>query len=294
MLTESFKSKIERFFLTKKKEENRAYILTGVDFFDWEELAKRIFSLIKGTDRSVVPTIENLRENPDFIWVENQKNKKTITIGQIREVLKKISLTKQSLSRRVVMIPQAELMNKNAQNALLKILEEPPTACFFLLGAVFKNQLLPTIVSRCQHLENRLESKKSLSSIEKPEREEISVWSEENPIKTASIEKNLIYWRELKEFYSEILSQDTNETYKKIEKLIKDQPQKVIDLVRLIILEEKNKLRQDITNKDFRSSEARLSLISDFFEILRQLESNMTLSPKSALQIIITGIKTLV
>ena len=52
--------------------------------------------------------------------------------------------------KRVIIISPAEAMNESASNALLKTLEEPSDNCVFLLLAVNKNKLLPTIVSRCQ------------------------------------------------------------------------------------------------------------------------------------------------
>lgn len=53
---------------------------------------------------------------------------------------------------RVVIIDAADEMNRNAANALLKILEEPPAHSILLLAAHAPGRLLPTIRSRCRHL----------------------------------------------------------------------------------------------------------------------------------------------
>jgi DNA polymerase-3 subunit delta' len=52
----------------------------------------------------------------------------------------------------VVIIADAQAMNKEASNALLKVLEEPPNDTTLILTAQEKLDLLPTIVSRCRHL----------------------------------------------------------------------------------------------------------------------------------------------
>lgn len=293
MLTESFESKIEKVFFDKEIINSQALILTGLDSSDWIQLAKKIFLLVDKNCSD--PSIDSIKENSDVVWIENEKKKKTIVINQIREALQKISLSKQRLRCRLVFIPRADLMNINSQNALLKALEEPPKACFFLLGVSFKNQLLPTIVSRCQHLENRQSNHQTTSSINNgSDREEINIWSEEDPVKIDSIKKNFSHWRELKEFYLEALNQETAEIYKKIDKLFKDQPQKASDFIRLVILEEKNKLRKNILNRDLNRLEDRLALIKDFFEIFRQLESiSKSPSLKATIQIIVIGLKTL-
>ena len=52
--------------------------------------------------------------------------------------------------RRVVIVDPAEAMNTFTANALLKLLEEPPDGCMFLLISAAPRRLLPTIRSRCQ------------------------------------------------------------------------------------------------------------------------------------------------
>ncbi|HEX2960586.1 MAG TPA: hypothetical protein VHO43_02275 [Ignavibacteriales bacterium] len=73
----------------------------------------------------------------------------TIKISSIREIKKFQSLTYEEAKYRAVIISDAHLMNDEAQNALLKSLEEPPEGMIFILITPFKNELLPTILSRC-------------------------------------------------------------------------------------------------------------------------------------------------
>lgn len=70
-----------------------------------------------------------------------------IKIDQARDVLDKLS--RRSLSEnRVVIIDQAQLMNPQAANSLLKMLEEPPAGTFFFMIAPSQSGLLPTLRSR--------------------------------------------------------------------------------------------------------------------------------------------------
>ncbi len=99
--------------------------------------------------------------HPDFcsVGIENEeagdKNSKKlaqIKVDAIRQVIDFVHLSSHRGQRRVVLIQPAEAMNTQAANALLKVLEEPPSSVYFLLLADQKDRLLPTIKSRCRQL----------------------------------------------------------------------------------------------------------------------------------------------
>lgn len=73
-----------------------------------------------------------------------------IVIEQIRDLQASLSVTGHHGARRVVVLDPAEAMNVFTANALLKLLEEPPAGCVFLLVSSAPRRLLPTIRSRCQ------------------------------------------------------------------------------------------------------------------------------------------------
>jgi DNA polymerase III subunit delta' len=73
-----------------------------------------------------------------------------ITIEEIRRVTHLLTRTAHDGGWRVVIIDPAEDMNRNAANALLKTLEEPPARALFVLVSHSAGRLLPTIRSRCQ------------------------------------------------------------------------------------------------------------------------------------------------
>ncbi len=79
-----------------------------------------------------------------------KKPSKQISVDQIRELADFIGMSAHQGGRRVVIIHPAETMNANAANALLKNLEEPPQGLLFILVSHKPQQLLPTILSRCQ------------------------------------------------------------------------------------------------------------------------------------------------
>lgn len=85
--------------------------------------------------------------NGDFITVTPQKN--IISVAAIRELRKSVYVRPDNGRRKVYLIEHAEKMNREAQNALLKILEEPPEYAVFLLLSNSAAALLDTVVSRC-------------------------------------------------------------------------------------------------------------------------------------------------
>ena len=100
--------------------------------------------------------------HPDFNMVykelleftKDNKDRKTpvdLAIDVIREFLvAKVSARPSLSSRRVFIVSEAEKLNASSQNALLKVLEEPPTYCSILLVCTQLENLLPTTRSRCQ------------------------------------------------------------------------------------------------------------------------------------------------
>jgi DNA polymerase-3 subunit delta' len=100
-------------------EENESY---------WEELTKKI-------------------KNP-YYKIEMQRAT-TIKISSIRDIKKFIAMNYSDIAYRIILISDAHLMNEEAQNALLKNLEEPPEGIIFILCTPFPNLLRETIRSRC-------------------------------------------------------------------------------------------------------------------------------------------------
>ncbi len=86
--------------------------------------------------------------HPDLFWA--QVDGAALKVEQSRELISFATKTRQIAPRKVAAVPHAHLLNTNAANAMLKILEEPPPATHIVLATSYRSRLLPTIRSRCQ------------------------------------------------------------------------------------------------------------------------------------------------
>jgi len=91
----------------------------------------------------------NLKKNNPYASLDSSSSK-TIRIDTIREIINFVSYKYDEVNKRFIIIPNADMMNMEAQNSLLKTLEEPPEDVFFILLTSKPNQLLETIKSRCR------------------------------------------------------------------------------------------------------------------------------------------------
>lgn len=95
-----------------------------------------------------------------------------ITIDQVRDLQHQLSLKPYAAKLKTGIILEAQRMTVEAQNALLKTLEEPPAHSVLILTALSTKNLLPTIVSRCQTVRLRpeidleIESKEHQQAVE--------------------------------------------------------------------------------------------------------------------------------
>lgn len=87
--------------------------------------------------------------HPDWSVLEPE-DASVVTIDQVRRLHERLPYQPLTSSRRVVLIPEAARLSLEASNALLKVLEEPPTHVVFLLATAQRDRILPTILSRCQ------------------------------------------------------------------------------------------------------------------------------------------------
>jgi len=84
----------------------------------------------------------------DVIEIDAASNR---GIDEIRDLREKIQFAPNRATRKVYIIDEVHMLTKEAFNALLKTLEEPPEHAFFLLATTEKHKLPETIVSRCQN-----------------------------------------------------------------------------------------------------------------------------------------------
>lgn len=96
--------------------------------------------------------------HPNLIWLTREFNEKTdkekrdISMDQLRGMMDRLSLSSHYGQARVVVIEPADALNVNGVNAVLKTVEEPPPGSHLLLISERPMALAPTLRSRCQRL----------------------------------------------------------------------------------------------------------------------------------------------
>lgn len=89
--------------------------------------------------------------HPDFITIDDPE-KKTVPVDLVRQARSDIYIRPNEADRKIYLFPRGHDMAEPSQNALLKILEEPPAYGVFLLLTENPEKLLPTVRSRCTQL----------------------------------------------------------------------------------------------------------------------------------------------
>lgn len=136
-----------------------AWIVYGDSPASLEELGKTLAAAFLCANESHRPCGEckHCRKvekgiHPDLQWVERLEGKSQITVDQIRQLRADAYVRPNEAGRKVYILKDAQLMNDEAQNAFLKVLEEGPAYSVFLLLTPNPRSLLPTVRSRCELL----------------------------------------------------------------------------------------------------------------------------------------------
>jgi DNA polymerase-3 subunit delta' len=114
-------------------------------------LAARLLHLTGAGDPAAA-TEGDLLRHPDFLGVNPEPDKQSISVDQIRELIEFLQLTSHQRGAKLVLLYPADAMTLNAANGLLKTLEEPPAGSIIFLVAEVLSRLPPTIISRCQRV----------------------------------------------------------------------------------------------------------------------------------------------
>ena len=141
-----------------------AYLLTGPAGVGRRTLAIRLAQALNcasptaaGVPCRTCRTCKQIEagQNADLLVVQAETEGGTLKVEQVREVQKFLSLRPYLSPYKIVLLLRFQEANPNAQNALLKTLEEAPSYGILLLTADNAEQLLPTIISRCEILRLR-------------------------------------------------------------------------------------------------------------------------------------------
>jgi DNA polymerase-3 subunit delta' len=113
---------------------------------------EKIVEIVNSEANKDFEKIKDLSEKADIKIIELLEDEKTISIAQTREGVRFLQERPFSYLKKFLVILDSEKLTIQAQNSLLKALEEPPTYALILLSSKTRNSLLETIISRCRML----------------------------------------------------------------------------------------------------------------------------------------------
>lgn len=140
----------------KRNKTSHSYLFVGIEGIGKKivakEFAKMLLCLEENKQESNCKSCIEFDSNnhPDFLLLEPEGN--VIKIEQIRQLQKRIQEKPIISHKKVYIINDADKMTKEAQNCLLKTLEEPPEFSTIILIGINENAFLSTIKSRCMIL----------------------------------------------------------------------------------------------------------------------------------------------
>ncbi|MBR5809244.1 MAG: DNA polymerase III subunit [Clostridia bacterium] len=135
---------------------NQAYIFEGERGVGAKECARLFASALVCKNTSSAPCgvcnaciMAKAESHPDIYELMPVEGKRNISVDQIRSVVTDAYTKPYESEKKVYIIAYGDDMNEQAQNAFLKVLEEPPEYAVFVILAENNESLLPTIRSRC-------------------------------------------------------------------------------------------------------------------------------------------------
>jgi DNA polymerase-3 subunit delta' len=131
----------------KNGQLSHAYLFVGPEGVGRAAVAEWLIKKVLGPSGLSHPDVSVVKRLVDE---KTDKIKSEIVVRQIRELRERLAMSGFLGGRKFAFIEEADALNVEAANALLKTLEEPTSDTTLILSALSSDRLLPTIVSRCQ------------------------------------------------------------------------------------------------------------------------------------------------
>ena len=135
---------------------SNAYVFEGIPGVG-KKLCAKLFSqaLVCETNTSCGTCPMCVQANastlPDIITLKKDKDKTSVGVDNVREqIISEVYLKPRNARRKIFIIDAGDELSTEAQNALLKVLEEPPSYVTFIICVTSKEKLLSTVLSRSQ------------------------------------------------------------------------------------------------------------------------------------------------
>ena len=244
--------------ILKNKTIAHSYMFIGTKGIGKKEFAKEFArGILCASDqnklcsecKSCIEFVNN--NNPDYYEIGLEEDEKSIKIDTIRLMQNKVQELPIVSDRKVYIIDDSEYMTKEAQNCLLKTLEEPPEFVTIILIVSNENLILNTIKSRCLKLYFNDLSDNELKRYVK-ENLSIEEFSENmlkacggSPGKAKNIYKNSKIYEELDKIFTNVNAHSLTDIYPKLDILYKskDEIQDILEYLNTIFI---NRAKYDI------------------------------------------------
>lgn len=232
----------------KNKRASHSYLFVGTEGIGKKQIAKEFAKALLcleenkycGKCKSCIEFDDN--NNPDFILIEPEEN--SIKIDQIREIQRKVVEKPIISKQKVYIIDNSDKMTTEAQNGLLKTLEEPPEYITIILIGSNENSFLSTIKSRCTIL--RFKDIKQ-EEIEKYLEENVIYFKDKRILKACSgsigkalkVKDKQEEYENIYEFIENIGQKDIIEIFQKAEFIYnsKDEIKDILQYINILLLE---------------------------------------------------------